>query len=51
MSVARLEEQISFAEVVVPKVGRFGPIVRFVDGRDGAAGVKKENAKNTAVSN
>ena len=46
MGIAGLQKQIPFAEIDIPKMGCFGPIVRFIDCRYTTASINKKNAKN-----
>ena len=46
MCVAGLQKQIPFAEIVIPKMGCFGPIVRFVDCGYATASINKKDTKN-----
>lgn len=46
MRIAGLEEQIPSAKIWVPEMGRFSPVVRFVDSGYRTAGINKEDAKN-----
>ena len=46
MCITRLQKQISLSETGVPKVGCFGPIVRFIDCRYTTASINKKDAKN-----